>query len=170
MTRLFAVVALLALATAPSAALATGAADAAPRPVTKIINMMKDMLDQLDAEAKEDDETYEAMGCWCESNDREKTKAIADAEARVAQLGDTIKSLTATSSRLNEEIATLDAEVAKNEEALESATALRRKQLAEFNEEEKDMLQSITSMKGAVSALSKHHEGASFLEVSATDQ
>merc|ERR1719235_1507293 len=127
--------------------------------------MMKDMLEQLEKEGKEDDEVYEQMGCWCESNDREKTKAISDGESRIQALETSIKELTASSSKLNEEIATLNTEVAKNEEALDSATALRRKQLAEFNVEEKDMLASITSMKGAVSALSKHHE-PSFLQAS----
>jgi len=48
--------------------------------------------------------------------------------------------------------------VAKNEQALDQATALRKKQLAEFNEEEKDMLVSFSSLKGAVVALSKHHD------------
>ena len=48
---------------------------------------------------------------------------------------------------LNTEIANLNSEVAKNGEALDSATQLRTKQLAEFNAEEKDMLQSITSLK-----------------------
>ena len=37
---------------------------------------------------------------------------------------------------------------------------VRKKQLAEFNAEEKDMLQTLTSLKGAVTALSKHHEAA----------
>jgi len=48
--------------------------------------------------------------------------------------------------------------VAKNEQALDQATALRKKQLAEFNEEEKDMLVSFSSLKGAVVALLKHHD------------
>merc|ERR1712100_704644 len=69
---------------------------------------------------------------------------------------------------LNTEIPNLAKEVAKNEEALDSATALRKKQLAEFNMEEKDMLQTLTSLKGAVTALSKHHEAASFLQTSTT--
>merc|ERR1719387_3363443 len=72
-----------------------------------------------------------------------------------------LSSVSMTSlARLNTEIENLNKEVSKNEQALDSATALRKKQLAEINEEEKDMLQSITSMKGAVVALSKHHEAA----------
>jgi len=48
----------------------------------------------------------------------------------------------------------------KNSDALDKATALRKKELAEFNAEEKEMLQTISSLKSAVIALSKHHSAA----------
>merc|ERR1719252_304455 len=76
-----------------------------------------------------------------------------------------IEELTGKSSRLNEEIAAENADLAKNQEALDGATALRAKQLAEFTAEEKGMLASITSLGGAVTALEKHHSGAAFLGV-----
>jgi len=151
--------------------LALSGADAVDKahPVSKVITLMKDMVAQLDKEAAEDEETYETMGCWCETNDKEKTKAIADAEARISLLGTAIEELTGKSAKLNEEIASLDAEVAKNSAALDTAAALRTKQLAEFNAEEKDALGSITSLKSAVTTLEKHN-GAAFLQVSDEDQ
>merc|ERR1719146_71702 len=57
----------------------------------------------------------------------------------------------------------LEAEIAKNEEALAKATSIREKELAEFNAEEKDMLQSIGALKSAIVVLSKHH--SSFAQV-----
>merc|ERR1719388_464214 len=118
------------------------------------------MQKQLEQEAEEDEEIYEKMACWCETNDKEKTKAIADAEARIEDLTSEIESLTAASARLNAEIVNLEKEIAKNQAALDKATAIRTKELAEFNAEEKDMLQSITALKSAVTVLSKHHGGA----------
>merc|ERR1719428_1351672 len=44
--------------------------------------------------------------------------------------------------------------------ALEEAAQVRAKQLAEFNQDEKDMIQSIGSLKGAVTSLSKHNPSA----------
>merc|ERR1719156_175892 len=118
------------------------------------------MQEQLEKEAEEDEEIYEKMACWCETNDKEKTKAIADAEARIEDLTSTIEELTAGSARLNAELVNLDKEIAKNQAALDKATAIRTKELAEFNAEEKDMLQSITALKSAITVLSKHHGGA----------
>merc|ERR1719287_122441 len=61
------------------------------------------------------------------------------------------------SARLNTEIKNLEKEVAANQESLDKATALRQKQLAEFNAEEKDLLESISALKSAVTVLSKHN-------------
>jgi chromosome segregation ATPase len=130
------------------------------RPVSKVITLLKDMLKQLEKEAEEDEEIYDQLACWCETNDKEKTKTIADAEARIEDLTTKIEEMTATSARLNTEIKNLEKEVAQNQEALDQATAIREKQLAEFNAEEKDLLQSVSALKSAITVLSKHHGGA----------
>jgi len=127
------------------------------RPVSKVITLLKDMLKQLEKEAEEDEEIYDKMACWCETNDKEKTKSIADAEARIEDLTSKIEELTANSARLGTEIKNLEKEVAANQAALDQATAIRQKQLAEFNAEEKDLLESISALKAAVVVLSKHH-------------
>merc|ERR1711939_1143605 len=97
-----------------------------------------------------------------ETNNKEKTKSIADAEARISDLTTKIEELTANSARLNTEIKNLEKEVAENQAALDKATAIRQKELAEFNEEEKDLLGSISALKSAVTVLSKHN---SFLQM-----
>merc|ERR1719502_74103 len=130
------------------------------RPVSKVITLLKDMVAQLEKEAEEDEEVYEAMGCWCETNDKAKTKSIADAEQKISDLTAAIEEFTASSARLNTEISNLEKEIAKNSAALDQATALRKKELAEFTAEEKESLQTISSLKSAVIALSKHHEAS----------
>jgi len=127
------------------------------RPVSKVITLLKDMLKQLEKEAEEDEEIYDKMACWCETNDKDKTKSVSDAEARISDLTTKIEELTAQSARLNTEIANLNKEVAGNQKSLDAATAIRTKQLAEFNGEEKDLLESISALKSAVTVLSKHN-------------
>merc|ERR1719324_1963942 len=108
------------------------------------------------------------MGCFCETNDKEKTKSIADAEQRIADLTAAIEEYTSKSAQLNTQIAQLDGEVAKNGQALDQATALRTKQLAEFNGEEMDMLQSISALKSAVVVLGKQNAASAMLQDSNT--
>jgi len=133
-------------------------------PVGKVIVLLQDMLKQLEKEAKEDEEIYEALACWCETNDKAKTKSIADAETRITGLETKIEELTATSARLNTEIDNLDKEVKANEAALADATKMREQQLKEFNAEEADALNSIELLGAAVETLGAHH-GSALLEV-----
>jgi hypothetical protein len=127
------------------------------RPVTKVINLLKDMGAQLEKEGKEDEEVFEKITCWCSTNDKDKTTSIDDAESTITDLTATIEEAMATSARLNTEIKNLASEIAKNQAALDQATSLRQKELAEFNGEEKDVLQSIGALKSAITVLGKHH-------------
>merc|ERR1719389_316463 len=156
---------LLSLLAAPSVA----NVEAKNRPVSKVITLLNDMIKTLETEAKEDAETYEAMDCWCTTNDKGKTKAIADGESTIAELTAAIQSFTALSSKLTTEIANLESEVAANTDALEKATAVRKKELAEFNAEEKSSLSTISSLKGAIGKLAKHHDAAFLQTESSAD-
>jgi len=127
------------------------------RPVSRVVGLLKDMQKQIEKDQQEDEEVYERFACWCKVNDREKSQSISDAEESIARLGSKIEELTAQSGRLNTEVDNLDKEIAGNQQALDKATALRNKELASFIAEEKDLLQSITSLKSAITVLSKHH-------------
>merc|ERR1719473_2423415 len=85
------------------------------RPVSKVITLLKDMLKQMQKEAEDDEEIYDAIACWCETNDKEKTKSIAEAEAKIDDLTTKIEELTAQSARLTTEVKNLEVEVAKNQ-------------------------------------------------------
>merc|ERR1719160_160200 len=124
------------------------------------------MSAQLGKEAEEDAETYETMACWCETGDKQKAKEIADGQQRSSELSASIEELTAKGAQLKSDIETLEASVAEQTTALSTATAIRDKEKAEFVAEEKEMIQSITSLKGAVITLSKTHgESASMLQM-----
>merc|ERR1719456_39671 len=119
--------------------------------------MLKDMGAQLAKEADLDEEAYDKMTCYCETNDKEKTKSIADAEQRITDLMSTIEMLTAKSASLNSEVSALKTEIAENANGLEKAAGIRNKEKAEFVADEKNMITSIAGLKSAVTVLGKHH-------------
>merc|ERR1719162_1131261 len=133
------------------------------RPVSKVITLLKDMMKQLEKEGEEDEEVYDKTACWCQTNDKEKSKSIADGQARASDLTTKIEEMTASSARLGTEIANLNTEVAANQGALDKATSIRQKQLAEFNAEEKDVLGSISALKSATVVLG--NKGAALLQI-----
>jgi len=157
-------IATLVLILSPSAAanVATKDENSKQYPITKVVTLLKDMQSQLEKEGEEDEEVYDKMACWCKTNDREKSMSLKEAESRISDLTTTIETTAASSGRLKTEIANEASDLAKSEKALGQLTAMRTKQAAEFNGEEKDMLQSIQALGSAITVLSKHHKGEAF--------
>jgi len=130
------------------------------RPVSKVLTLLKDMVGQLEEEAQSDEKVKEEMDCWCETGLVQKTQAISDNNNKVGRLNSALEAGASSSARLSTEIATLEKEVAENTEALEKATAMRQKELAEFSSDEKSMLGSIGQMKNAVDTIGAKHDGS----------
>merc|ERR1719191_212135 len=124
------------------------------RPVSKVIKLLHDMKAELEADAANDQSVYDKLVCWGKTN------------KQIDGLLSDIGRLTGKGAQLKAEIAQAEKEKAANEKALKEATAVREKESAEFNTDEKDMLQSLQAMKNAVFVLSKHHE--SFLQLPVT--
>merc|ERR1719191_1702583 len=133
------------------------------RPVSKVIKLLHDMKAELEADAANDQSVYDKLVCWCKTNEKDKTTATGTANKQIDSLLSDIGRLTGKGAQLKAEIAQAEKEKAANEKALKEATAVREKESAEFNTDEKDMLQSLQAMKNAVFVLSKHHE--SFLQL-----
>jgi len=156
--RTFVAFALLGLAL--GAQLQSDEAEWKERPVSKVINMLKEMQAELQNEAELDEEAYDKMTCYCETNDKEKTKAIADENARIEALTNSIAELTAKEATLTREVEELNKEIAENEAGLAKSTDIRKTEKAEFVADEKNMIVSITGLKSAVTVLGKHHDAA----------
>merc|ERR1719310_987342 len=109
---------------------------------------------------------YDKLSCWCKVNGDGKGTAVEIAESKVNDLNSRIKALSAKSSELDEAIKKVEAEVAANMQALESATTMREEALQKFRDEEKDMIVSITNLKNALVVLEKNLD-TSFLQMSA---
>lgn len=134
------------------------------RPVTKVVNLLEGMQSNLEKEAKEDEDTHDKMQCWCKTNGDEKTKSIEEAQTKIKALEARMDELTATSSRLATEIAVAEEEVSNNEKALQSAQALREKQVTEFKSDFKDLTESATSVDKALDSIGTNK--SSFLQTS----
>jgi len=135
------------------------AADAGAGPITKVLTLLKDMQKELEAEAKQDKETYEQLKCWCDSNGAGKGQAVQDQKDSIDQLNSLIEGSSGKKGELTTEIEGLKKDIAESRQALAEATELRKKEAAEFHTEETELIKSVTLLKGAIVALSKHHAG-----------
>jgi hypothetical protein len=136
-------------------------------PIKRVVMLLKKMKAELEAEASKEAEMYDKMVCWCETNEKEKKKAIADAEALDNELSAEIESRAAKFGQQATEIEQLKKQIAEDTAALKEATAIREKQAGEFSASEKELMQNIVNVKNAIEVLSKHHSAASFAQLDA---
>merc|ERR1719230_333783 len=88
-------------------------------PVKRVIGLLEKMKAELENEAKNEAEMYDKMVCWCETNEKEKKKAIADAEAKDIELTGEIESRSARFGKVSTEIEALKEQIMKDKQALE---------------------------------------------------
>lgn len=124
-------------------------------PVTKVVKLLEEMKATAEAEAKEDDEIYGKMKCWCETNEKEKTEAIKIAKKRIEDLGATIETGTARAAELKTQIAGLQEDMAEDVDARDQAAAIRQKEKDDFEAQDEDLSESSGLLKEAVAILSK---------------
>jgi hypothetical protein len=126
-------------------------------PITDVVKLLKQMQSDLEREAKEDETTYNKLKCWCDSNKQSKATAVDDAQRRMNDLQATIEQASGRSGSLSASIEQEKQDVAEGETALADATAIRKKEASAFHSQEKDLLQSIQLLNGAITTLAKHH-------------
>ena len=140
------------------------------RPVAKVVRLLTKMKEDVATEGAADTDAYNKLACWCETNDREKSQAISDAEAKIKDLTAAISGYTAESGQLKTEIEQLTKDIAATEKSLQEATELRAKENEAFTGEEKELLGLIAALEKAVGVIGKNHGEESFVQVKAMVQ
>jgi len=129
-------------------------------PIKRVVSLLKQMKAELDNEAAQEATMYDKMVCWCQTNTKEKTKAIADAEALDKELMSEIGSRAAKFGEQATEIARLKKQITAYKKALAQATGIRENEAGKFSATEKDLTQSIVNVKNAIRVLSKHNSAS----------
>lgn len=133
------------------------AQDSKERPVSKVVKLLKDMQAELQAGLEDDKKVHELLSCWCKTNDEEKTKAIADGEAKSAQLEAFMDGAVAKIKELEAKRKATQEEMYADQKALDEAEEQRMKDNKAFHTEEVDLLEAIDASEYAIEALSKHN-------------
>merc|ERR1719310_1320871 len=113
---------------------------------------------------------YEDYVCWGKSIINQKTDSNAAADARIGELATYIADLDSGRIELTSERADLEKEIAELMSDMEQATALRKKENADFEEAEDEMKKAIAALKSAIDTLdeaTKDHKDGVLLAVRA---
>lgn len=132
-------------------------AEAQNSPVSKVVELLSAMQKDLSAEMAADADAQKKMKCWCDDT-------LADAENNIQESSDTISAQTALAAQVKAKAAEKDTKAKQNEnehkegvKSLKEASENRAKELASFQEAEKELVQSVGALESAITVLSKHH-------------
>merc|ERR1719218_247397 len=124
-------------------------------PVTRVVELLKGLSKQVEEEGKVEEGLYEDFVCWGKSIINQKTASNAAAETRIDELEAYIADLDSGRVELTSERADLEKEIAELMSDMETATANRKKENADFEDAKKEMTQAINALKSAIDTLGK---------------
>jgi len=123
--------------------------------VEKVTSLLSGIRADVKSDLDEDKKVYKEMKKWCKENMEEKLSTIDSSRDRDRELTTTVETSAQLKAQLEVQVKNLVAELAKDQEALATATELREKEHKEFLDEEKEVLQSIHGLKNAMVVLAR---------------
>lgn len=143
------------LAAASSAPSMGVVVQAEPNPLQKVVKLLQEMKLQVEKDGEADSEAYAKYSCWCATNEKQKTEAIAEAERRIQDLASFLTVAVQTEAQLKTEIQSLAADIAEDQDALDTAIAVREKENSAFLGATADMNETLVALTQAIDVLSK---------------
>merc|ERR1719482_180086 len=136
-------------------------------PIEKVLTLLEDLQAEVEAEGKEEADTYDTFACFCKDVTQEKSEAITEGQDEIDEQSATLAEKTALVKRLTVEIEDLQAEIKALEEEMGEAEAIRQKEKAAYEATAADLAKAISSLEKAITILEKAKGGggASLLEV-----
>lgn len=122
-------------------------------PIRKVANLLQEMSSQLDEEGEREQELFDKFMCYCTENTKKLTDGIALSESKISDLESSQESNTAEKERVDQEIAQVTSEVEDNQNAMNTAAAVRKKESAEHDAETADLKSTLSSLNKAIPAL-----------------
>lgn len=124
-------------------------------PIEQVLNMITDLQAKVIKEGEESHKIFAEFSEWCEDQNRELGFSIKTAEQETEDLKATIEKQDAIIGEENVKLEDLGAELAKDESDLKAATTIRKKELADFLAEEKELTETIDTIKRALAILER---------------
>lgn len=142
--------------------------DDATNPIQKVLELLEHMEKQIIGAGEDSHDGYVEFAKMCEHRSVELSQEIKLARSQVEDLKATIEAAADDESEMKSQIEEI-ASVASNSEAdLKAAAAIRKKETEDFNDNQKDLIDTISQMERAISILEKQQKeksGASFAQL-----
>jgi len=122
-------------------------------PITRVINLLKDLKTKSEAKGKEEEVSYGKFQYWCERSEDNLDKAIANENEQISTLEDEIAGNEQSVKDLETEIQNLDDEILKYNTADAAATKKRGEEQELHTEKDENLDKTIQAIKDCIKLL-----------------
>jgi len=130
--------------------------------VVKIIQMLGEMKAKTQADIDEEAKSMEEFMQYCSDGAKEKQFSLKTTVRSIEENTALIAESKATISALEDEVETLSTSISSKEKELEEATSIRKAEQVDFKAVEKDLVNSVKQLGGAIAEVEKGQ--ASFIQ------
>jgi len=135
-------------------------------PVDQVLTLLQKLYDTVVSDGEVEQKQFEEFAEWCEDNAKERQFEIKTGNSQIESLKATIEKskadIEAASSRIND----ITQNISANEGDLKAATDIRNKEHATFKGEEKELVETVDTLRRAQQVLSRElKKGTSFAQL-----
>jgi chromosome segregation ATPase len=123
--------------------------------VQKIIGMLGEMKAKVEADIETETKGMEEYMQFCDDQSTDKGNAIKTASRQIQDLAATIEQSSAIVVEMTDEIATLGTTIAAKSSELAEATSIRKGEHDDFKVTEKELVESVDQLSGAIIEVKK---------------
>jgi len=122
-------------------------------PVEKVVELIKELKTKIEADGANEQKVYDKFACWCESTTARLADSITAEKANIGTQTTGILTAKGAVAVYEHEIATHQADIAKNEHAMKGLTKVREEENREYQETKSYMETTLTALHGATELL-----------------
>jgi len=139
-------------------------------PIEKIIQLIGDLEGKLIKEGEAQQNIYEEFADWCKDTAKETQFGIKTANSDKDRATALAEESAAEIQQLETKIGELSSSIASNEKDLKAATGIRATEKADFEAADKDLAETISMLRRAISIVEKEMNGGSFLQTGSLEK
>merc|ERR1719335_1420241 len=124
-------------------------------PVAKVIELLDELTGKVKGDLAAEEMMMEEYSKWCDTESNEKEDAITSGKRTIGDLGSEIADATARISELSTEVEELAGKISSTESELKGATELRKKEAADFQGSEAELVETMDSLERAVTVIKR---------------
>merc|ERR1719271_1951172 len=124
-------------------------------PVAKVIELLDELTGKVKGDLAAEETMMEEYSAWCDSESNEKTDAITSHKRTIGDLEAEIADATARISELGTEVEELAGKISGAESELSEATKLREEEKAAFAASESELVDTVDSLERALVVLKR---------------